>query len=82
MSLQDELKSFKDQVIAGLPHETINIMVQATKNQSDSGIENRALAKGETLPPFSLPNIHGQTVSSADLFSKGPLVINFYRGSW
>ena len=82
MRLQDEIKAFNEKTLAGIPQETINIMVKAAENLAATGIVNRAIAKGDAMPPFSLPNVHGQIVTSADLLSKGPQVISFYRGSW
>ena len=33
-------------------------------------------------PGFSLPDQRGQTVTSAQLLSRGPVMIVFYRGHW
>jgi hypothetical protein len=82
MRLQDEIQAFSKEALADMPQETIDIMVQATEKLAASGIVNRALAKGGVMPSFSLPNLHGHPVTSADLLSRGPLVISFYRGSW
>ena len=82
MRLQDEIKAFNEKTLASIPQETIDIMVKATEKLAATGIVNRALAKEDSMPPFSLPNVHGQIVTSADLLSKGPQVISFYRGSW
>ena len=82
MRLQDEIKAFNEQALAGIPAETLAIMGKATEDLAASGIVNRALAKGDTMPPFSLPDLHGKTVTTADLLSQGPLAISFYRGSW
>lgn len=41
-----------------------------------------ALAVGQRVPAFELPDAEGNLVSSADLLAKGPLVVTFYRGSW
>jgi len=82
MRLQDKIRAFNEETLAGIPQETINIMVNATEELAASGIVNRALAKGDTMPSYSLPDIFGRIVTSADMLSKGPLVISFYRGSW
>jgi len=37
---------------------------------------------GAPIPEFTLPNARGEKVSSADLHSRGPLVMTFYRGVW
>lgn len=41
-----------------------------------------ALAVGQQVPAFELPDAEGNLISSADLLAKGPLVVTFYRGSW
>ena len=82
MKLKDEIKAFNEEALANIPPETIDVMVKAAKELAGSDIVNRALAKGDTMPPFSLPDATGKNVSSEELLAKGPLVINFYRGSW
>ncbi len=82
MRLQDEIKAFNEEALASIPPETIKIMVDAAEKLAASGIVNQALAKGNSMPPFSLPNVHGQIITSPELLSKGPQVISFYRGNW
>jgi peroxiredoxin len=47
-----------------------------------SGLVERALKAGDTMPEFELPNVEGTLVSSADLLTRGPLVLSFFRGGW
>lgn len=47
-----------------------------------TGIRSAVLKPGDTAPAFALPNALGQTVTSADLLARGPLVVKFYRGAW
>jgi hypothetical protein len=82
MTLQDEIKDFNKEIMPSIPPEVINAMTKAAEDLAASDIVNRALSTGDTMPPFSLPNIHGQIVTSEDLLSKGTQVISFYRGSW
>ena len=82
MRLQDEIKEFNEKALANIPPETIKVMTKATEELAGSGIVNQALGKGDTMPPFSLPDAAGKNISSEELLAKGPLVINFYRGSW
>lgn len=82
MRLQDEIRAFNEKNLAGIPPETVNIMVKATDELAASGIVNRALGRGDTMPSFSLPALDGRIVTSSDLLTNGPLVISFYRGSW
>ena len=57
-------------------------MHAATENLAKSGIKDRTLKEGEKIPDFSLPNALGKPVSSADVLTGGPAVLNFYRGGW
>ena len=82
MKLEDQLRIFNQKARANLSPETLSTMAKATRDLAASGIVDGALAKGETMPAFSLPDIHGRPVTSQQLLSKGPLVISFYRGSW
>jgi peroxiredoxin len=41
-----------------------------------------ALAEGAAAPAFSLSDQKGKNISSAELLSRGPLVICFIRGRW
>ena len=47
-----------------------------------SHIEDGALKAGDWIPEFKLNNHLGKAVSSSELLGNGPLIINFYRGSW
>jgi peroxiredoxin len=47
-----------------------------------AGIAERALAVGEQAPDLTLPDATGRPVALADLLTRGPVVITFYRGGW
>jgi peroxiredoxin len=53
--------------------------VEALKAQ---GLAAHALSVGAKAPSFELPDHNGKQVSSADLLSKGRLVLSFIRGRW
>lgn len=67
---------------ANRPPETTATMRAATDKLARSGIKDRTLKEGETIPEFSLQNAFGKPVSSADVLADGPAVLNFYRGGW
>ena len=83
MSLQDRLDAFKTDFESNkaLP-EIVVVMRRATQELIDSGQADRALKAGARAPEFSLPDAKGKLVHSADLLSRGPLVLTFYRGIW
>ncbi len=82
MSLQDEIKAFNEEMLPTIPPEVLAVMEKAAEELAASGIAQHVLTEGDSLPSFSLPNVHGQVVTSSDLLSRGPLVVSFYRGSW
>ena len=62
--------------------EVTTALHRATRELRSSGILDRVVQVGETMPAFKLPNQDGVDVDSAALLAKGPLVITFYRGRW
>lgn len=82
MSLAEKLGEIAEKSKERIPEEIRKVMKKATAELRESGITGRAVKKGDTLPPFELPNMQGETVSSRDLLAKGDLVLTFYRGVW
>jgi peroxiredoxin len=87
MSLQAKLDAFKADFQAGkppynVPPAVIETMLRATAELKASGLAERALEVGAVAPAFQLKDADGATVSSAELLTRGPLVISFYRGVW
>ena len=82
MSLQDKLDETRKEFESTAPPEALTIMHRAADDLLHSGIMEHTLQAGGRDPEFSLPNEHGQMVSSSELLSKGPLVVSFYRGVW
>jgi hypothetical protein len=64
------------------PKAVIEIFHRATDELRQSGLAERALKTGDRAPAYTLNNQDGSSVSSAELFAKGPLVITFFRGHW
>jgi peroxiredoxin len=87
MTLQAKLDAFKADFQAAkppynVPASVIATMHRATAELTASGAATRTLKAGERAPQFTLRDPDGQSVSSADLLARGPLVISFYRGVW
>jgi hypothetical protein len=81
-SLNDELDWFRDRCKQEWPPEALDLVNQTLAELAQTGIYSRALKAGDTAPVFTLPDQAGVLVHSQDLLSKGPLVVNFYRGMW
>jgi peroxiredoxin len=87
MTLQARLDAFKADFKGGkapyfAPPEIHPVMERATAELIASGQAGRALKAGDRAPGFTLNDPDGRPVSSAELLSKGPLVLSFYRGVW
>jgi peroxiredoxin len=87
MSLQARLDAFKADFEAGKPpyrvsRSVIETMHRATAELIASGAADRARKVGDEAPSFALKDPDGHIVSSAELLSKGPLIVSFYRGVW
>lgn len=82
VSLSDQIKKFQEKSLSAIPAEVLETFQNGTANLKATGIEEKALQVGDKMPAFELKDRNGETVSSAALLKKGPLVLTFYRGSW
>lgn len=82
MSLFTQIQAFQTEFMKRVPEEVAKVMQGATEKLVQSGIEEKCLKVGDKIPSFALPNAMGEMVSSETMLTKGPLVINFYRGAW
>jgi len=82
MGLNEKLRAMKEAARGKLPPETLKIMADALQAVEATGQHLRALQPGAAAPVFSLEDHTGRLWSSARLLEEGPLVVNFYRGSW
>ena len=89
MTLQQKLHDFKAHFESGGPPRdaakaVIEIFHRATEELRQSGLAERALKTGDRAPGIhsEQPGKDGNSVSSAELLAKGPLVITFFRGHW
>ena len=82
MGLSEQLEKIREGAAERIPADSIAIMHRATEDLRASGIMDRVLKVGDNMPSFNLENTRGETVNSADLLAKGPLVVSFFRGKW
>ena len=89
MTLAQKMDGFKSQFESGgppynAPKAVIEIFHRATDELRQSGLAERALKTGDRAPGIhsEQPGKDGNSVSSAELLAKGPLVITFFRGHW
>jgi peroxiredoxin len=87
MALQDRLNAFKADFEAGRfplkpTKQALGTMHRSTDELVAGAQARRARKAGDVMPEFKLLDPDGQSVSSSELVTKGPLVLSFYRGVW
>ena len=80
MSLKKHLAAIKAK--SSPPPEVAKVMQKSRDDLAASGLTEEVPKAGDTAPEITLPNIYGDSVSSARILTKGPLVLHFYRGGW
>lgn len=80
--LSEALKEIADRSKAHLPEDVVKIMQENTELLAKSKLKENAIKVGDAMPSFKMSNALGKTITSETLLSKGPLVINYYRGGW
>jgi len=78
MSLKEQLAKFD--ASRNRPPEVVAILKRGNETVKASGATG--LQIGERAPDFALPNQRGESVRLSDRLSRGPVVLNFYRGVW
>jgi len=80
MSLAIELSAVYTKFHTYGPPEISKLIRDSTTEHVASFDVKAAIKAGDTLPAFTLSDVFGKEVSSADLLSKGPILVTFYRG--
>jgi len=82
MSLNEELKAFREESDAETPADVLKMMQAAQLELEKLQIADNAKRTGDKMEPFELPDSTGNKVALADNLKDGPVVISFYRGGW
>ncbi len=80
--LRDELNEVSEKASKFFKEDGLTRVQKFIQDMKASDILDLALKKGDFAPDFALPDHEGNMVSSADLLTKGPLVVVFFRGNW
>ena len=81
MSLKQQLEQCSIDFAKEFPEQD-RIFSQFIDELRDSGILDKVLKEGDTIPDFALPDIHGNIITLDSLLDAEKLIINFYRGGW
>ena len=72
----------KELIARYVPADVQAVHARAVASLKADGLAAKALNVGAQSPEFELPDHNGKPVSSADLLSRGRLVLCFIRGRW
>jgi peroxiredoxin len=82
MALEQTLSQLRERFGKMVPAAAAAVMDGHIDFLRKSGAVDQILKSGAKAPAFTLKNQNGEDVSSADLLSRGPLVVSFTRGGW
>lgn len=82
MTLKQKIDAYKEGFKAKVPTETRALMQRATEELQNSPQMQKTIQIGDRMPVFALKSYHGEIVDLNELTHRGPVVLNFYRGSW
>ena len=81
MSLDESLEKLREMSKQRYGEERV-VMLGAIKEQRESGVLDRCIQVGDTLPSFALPDHENKLVKSEDLLAQGAVVLTVFRGHW
>jgi peroxiredoxin len=81
-TLQDRLDAITENTRALVQPERLAVVDQVIAEVFSTGVEDRVLPVGATMPAFARPDSNNRIVRSEDLLSLGPLIVKFFRGRW
>jgi peroxiredoxin len=82
VSLKDELDAVRARSRAALDENERRVLDEAVERLRMLQIAEHALAPGDVLPDFALPDAQGRVHTSEAYLERGPLVLGFFRGGW
>lgn len=82
MSLKKQLEEMSAQAVKRIPPDALAVMMKAAGDLDAQRVGDHGLGPGDPFPDIGLLDAAGEPVSVASLLTKGPLLVNFYRGGW
>ena len=82
MKLQDAMNAFRNEFLAKIPSEAVEIMDRATEALARDFENRKSLTIGDIAPNFTLPNGVNEQVNLQQRLNKGAVILTFYRGGW
>jgi len=80
--LREILAERKEKIAKYVPAATLEVHARVIADLQRHGKAAKALGRGARAPEFTLPDHNGKSFSSAEVLTRGRLVICFFRGRW
>jgi peroxiredoxin len=81
-TIAEQVNDMKAAAADRLPPEIVAVFASDQEALAAGGVPAGAVAVGDKLSPFALPDATGRTRTLDELTADGPAVIAFYRGGW
>ena len=81
-TLSERLAAMREKTATFLKPEIAQLLERHTDELRAPGANLHPRQAGDIAPAFSLQDLDGNLISSAELLARGPLVVSFYRGTW
>jgi peroxiredoxin len=81
-TIAEQVNDMKAATADRLPPQIVAVFASDQAALAAAGVPAGAVAVGDTLSPFALPDATGQIRTLDELTADGPAVIVFYRGDW
>ena len=81
-TIQEQSEQVQAAAAERLPAEVVATFTRDREAMREQGNPTDAVAAGDLVQEFTLPDATGKDVSLSDLVADGPTVLVFYRGHW
>lgn len=82
LDLSVRLRDYQQQDPMRASDELRNAISRSLSLLQHSQVKSQALGLGDSAPEAQLVELDGAPVSLSSLYSRGPLILSFYRGGW
>lgn len=80
--LQEKIAAFQQEALPNIPPAISDQLQKHIAELVQAGAAQHSLTVGDPAPDFSLPSVHGASVTLSAALQNGPVVVTFYRGGW
>jgi peroxiredoxin len=82
LTIQEQSDQIKAAAAQHMPAESLQVFARDQNRWRAQGVPADAVAVGQVVENFTLPDATGNDVSLTELVAGGPVVLVFYRGGW